>query len=222
MDADGGNQTNLTATKGVDEDPIWMPDGSKIIFVSRRFGGGRQLMVMNPDGTEQKRVSFEFEEYNPTFSPDGNILLFSSTFFFTLNIREYLPDKMPEAVDDLFDLNLEPQLYDDRYDEPDRIGKGDEPAWSPDGNWIVYIRTSGNNRRVYLLDANSEGATVRSLDVPGLSYDPSWSPDSMHIVFANSTSGNLEIFTMDLGGRFQTNLTNNEADDKMPAWQSVP
>jgi Tol biopolymer transport system component len=75
---------------------------------------------------------------------------------------------------------------------------------------------------VYLLDANSEGATVRHLEAPGLNYDPAWSPDSMHIVFANSTAGNLEIYTMDLGGRFQTNLTNHEADDKMPAWQPVP
>ncbi len=50
MDADGGNQTNLTQTKGVDDDPIWSPDGSKIVFVSHRFGGTRQLMVMNADG----------------------------------------------------------------------------------------------------------------------------------------------------------------------------
>ena len=218
MDADGGSQTNLTQTKGVDEDPVWSPDGSKIVFVSRRFGGTRQLMVMNADGSDQERVSFDFEEYNPTFSPDGTALLFSSTFFFTLNIREYAGS----SPDGLFSLNLEPQLYDDRYDESDRIGKGDSPAWSPDGNWIVYIRTNGNNRRVYLLDANSEGATVRQLDAPGLNYDPAWSPDSQYIVFANNTTGNLDIFTMDLGGRFQTNLTNFEGDDKMPCWKPMP
>lgn len=222
MDADGSNQTNLTLERGADTDPVWSPDGSKIVFVSGRFGGTRQLMVMNADGSDQQRISSELEEYNPTFSPDGNTLLFSSTFFFTLNIRTFDPDDHPEDVDDLYDFNLVPELYDNRYDEPDRIGKGDEPAWSPDGNWIVYIRTSGNNRRVYLLDANSEGATVRNLDVPGLSYDPAWSPDSMHIVFANTTAGNLEIFTMDLGGRFLTNLTNHPADDKMPSWQPIP
>jgi serine/threonine-protein kinase len=222
MDADGSNQTNLTQTKGVDDDPVWSPDGSKIVFVSYRFGGSRQLTVMNSDGSEQKRVSFEFEEYNPTFSPNGGTLLFSSTFFFTLNMRQYRDGEMPANVDSLFDLKLEPELYDDRYDEPDRIGKGDSPAWSPDGNWIIYIRTNGNNRRIYLLDANSNGATVRHLEVPGLNYDPAWSPDSQHIVFANSTSGNLEIYTMDLGGRFQTNLTNFEGDDKMPNWKPVP
>jgi serine/threonine protein kinase len=222
MDADGSNQTNLTLERGADTDPVWSPDGSKIVFVSGRFGGTRQLMVMNADGSDQQRISSELEEYNPTFSPDGSTLLFSSTFFFTLNMRTFDPNDHPEDVDDLFDINLVPELYDNRYDEPDRIGKGDEPAWSPDGNWIVYIRTNGNNRRVYLLDANSNGATVRDLGVPGLSYDPAWSPDSMHIVFTNSTQGKLEIFTMDLGGRFQTNLTDHPADDKMPSWQPIP
>ena len=222
MDADGSNQTNLTLERGADTDPVWTPDGTQIVFVSGRFGGTRQLMVMNADGSDQQRVSFDFEEYNPTFSPDGSTLLFSSTFFFTLNIRTFDPDDHPEDVDDLFDINLVPQLYDNRFDEPDRIGKGDEPVWSPDGNWIVYIRTSGNNRRIYLLDANSEGATVRDLGVAGLSYDPAWSPDSMHIVYTNSTQGNLDIFTMDLGGRFQANLTDHPADDKMPSWQPVP
>ena len=71
------------------------------------------------------------------------------------------------------------------------------------------------------MDANSNGATVRHLEVPGLNYDPAWSPDSMHIVVSNSTTGNLEIITMDIGGRFQTNITNHPADDKMPSWQPV-
>jgi serine/threonine protein kinase len=220
MDADGSNQTNLTQTKGVDEDPIWSPDGSKIVFVSHRFGGTRQLTVMNTDGSDQQRVSIEFEEYNPTFSPDGNTLMFSSTFFFTLNVRVWDENDHPPDAQNLYDL--EPQLYDVRWDEPDRIGKAIEPAWSPNGDWIVFVRTSGNNRRIFLLDANSNGATVRSLDTPGLNYDPAWSPDSYWIVFTSSRDGNWEIYTMDFGGRFQTNLTNHPARDKMPSWQPLP
>lgn len=219
MDADGSNQTNLTQTKFDDEDPAWSPDGSQIIFVSRRYGGSRQLMVMNADGSDQRRVSNEFEEYNPTFSPDGQTLMFSSTFFFTLNVRQWDENNHPPEAQDLYDL--EPQLYDNRWDEPDRIGKAIEPAWSPNGDWIVFVRTSGNNRRIYLLDANSDGATVRYLETPGLNFDPAWSPDSLWIVFTTTRDGNPEIYTMDFGGRFQTNLTNYSGVDKMPSWQPL-
>ncbi len=220
MDADGGNQTNLTQTRQDDEDPVWSPDGSKIVFVTRRFGGARQLMVMDADGSNQRKVSIEFEEYNPTFSPDGNTLMFSSTFFFTLNVREWDENNIPPGAQDIYDL--EPELYDIRWDEQDRIGKGIEPAWSPNGDWIVYIRTSGNNRRVYLLDANSNGATVRSLDTPALNFDPAWSPDSLWIVYSSTRDSNQEIYLMDFGGRFQTNLTNHPGLDKMPSWQPLP
>jgi Tol biopolymer transport system component len=220
MDADGSNQTNLSQFKGNEEDPIWSPDGSKIVFVSRRFGGTRQLMVMNTDGSNQRRVSIEFEEYNPSFSPDGQTLMFSSTFFFTLNVRRWDEDNQPPDAENVYDLL--PELYDDRWDEPDRIGKGIEPAWSPDGDWIAYVRTSGNNRRIYLLDANSDGATVRFLNTPGLNFDPAWSPDSLWIVYSSTRDGNQEIYIMDRGGRFQTNLTNHSGLDKMPSWQPLP
>ncbi|HKJ27369.1 MAG TPA: protein kinase, partial [Anaerolineales bacterium] len=75
MGADGSDQTNLTQFPSGDEDPTWSPDGSKIVWISRRFGGTRQLMIMNADGSEPVRLSGEWEEYNPTFSPDGDTLL---------------------------------------------------------------------------------------------------------------------------------------------------
>jgi Tol biopolymer transport system component/serine/threonine protein kinase len=215
MNADGSNPINLTEAQGVDEDPIWSPNGNKIVWVSRRFGGTRQLMIMNADGSEPERLSNEFEEYNPTFSPDGEILLFSSTFFFTLNIR--IPD-MEEEESGPYDYT---EIYDDRYDEPDRIGKAIEPAWSPDGNFIVFVRTTGNNRHIYVVDANSNGATVTDLTKVGLNFDPAWSPDSRWILFATTRDGNSEIYTMDFAGRFLTNLTNNPAEDKMPSWQPI-
>ncbi|MGD2027129.1 MAG: protein kinase [Anaerolineales bacterium] len=210
MDADGQNQTNITLYPGNDYDPIWTPDGEKIVFVTTRYGGVRLLAMVNPDGSSIQRLSLEFEEYNPTFSPDGETLMVTGTFFYTLSIR---PNG---GLDD-------PQLYDVRWSEGDRVGRDAiEPAWSPDGEWIVYIRNQDGNRLIYILEAESRGATLRRLDVPGLSYDPGWSPDSNWIVFTNSQDGNREIYIMDKGGRFLTNLSNNGAVDKMPSWKPVP
>ena len=39
MDADGGNQHNLTRNPGQDNYATWSPDGKKIAFISNRDGG---------------------------------------------------------------------------------------------------------------------------------------------------------------------------------------
>ena len=222
MNADGSNQTNLTQYQGVDEDPTWTPDGSQIVWVSRRFGGTRALMLMNTDGSDPVRLSTEFEEYNPTFSPDGETLLFSSTFFFTLNQRTTITDEQTKIDLELWSTPYNfADFYDNRYDESGRIGKGVEPDWAPNGEFIVYVRTTGNNRHIYIVDHNSNGATVADLTTVGLNFDPEWSPDSRWIVFSTTRDGNQEIYIMDFAGRFVTNLTNNEADDKMPSWQPI-
>ena len=49
MDADGGNQTNLTNNLGRRLGPAWSPDGSKIAFATDR-DGSNEIYVMDADG----------------------------------------------------------------------------------------------------------------------------------------------------------------------------
>ncbi len=220
MNADGSDPVNLTQYQGNDDDPIWSPDGSRILFVTERFGGAKQLMTMNADGSDQTKLSDEFEEYNPTFSPDGQQIIFTGTFFYTLNVR-YTAEETPEDTVPPKEYGFT-ELWDIRWSETDRIGKGMMPAWSPDGSYIAFIRTTGNNRHVYLVDVESKGATVVRLFDQGLNFDPAWSPDSHWIVFTSTKDGNEELYIMDFGGRFVTNLTDNPANDRQANWQPIP
>ena len=63
IDATGGRPVNLTqnpAGKAGSADPVWSPDGSKILFLDNRVvdGVGRTgLAAMNPDGSDRQFVS---------------------------------------------------------------------------------------------------------------------------------------------------------------------
>ena len=46
----------------------------------------------------------------------------------------------------------------------------------------------------------------------------SWSPDGTRIAFGSNRDGNGEIYVMNADGSGQTRLTNNPAEDAVPAW----
>ncbi len=57
MDADGSNQVNLTNNAAAsDRGPVWLPDGSKVAFVSDR-NGNPEIYVMDADGSNSVRLT---------------------------------------------------------------------------------------------------------------------------------------------------------------------
>ncbi len=78
MDADGGNQTQLTTSLAYDDQPRWSPDGSKIVFISGR-DGNFEIYSMNANGTGQTRLTNNFvSDGFPAWSPDGTRIAFVS------------------------------------------------------------------------------------------------------------------------------------------------
>ena len=70
MDADGTGQTRLTNNAGLDGEPDWSPDGTKIAFDNSRDG----IYVMNADGSGQTILT-DNGGY-PSWSPDGTKIAF--------------------------------------------------------------------------------------------------------------------------------------------------
>ena len=88
-----------------------------------------------------------------------------------------------------------------------------EPAWSPAGEKIVYVRNKGGYQ-FWVMDADGQNQT-QSTHV-GLNVYPTWSPDGKRIAFVSSRNGGGEIYVMDENGDNQERRTGNKADKSKP------
>ncbi|GAI32618.1 unnamed protein product, partial [marine sediment metagenome] len=81
MNTRDGSKANLTnSPKFDDRDLSWSPDGTKIVFSSRRQVVDVQIYVMNADGSQVgKLTAGESSNYLPSWSPDGRKIVFMSS-----------------------------------------------------------------------------------------------------------------------------------------------
>lgn len=210
MKAAGGGEHRLVAEKGDPEtaqrlffqiDPAWTHDGTRIAFASKREGPFR-IFVMNADGTGTRRITrSKKDDVKPSFSPDDTRLVFSRG-----------------APGDLYVVGLD-------GGEPERVTRTEivdeaEPAWSPDGEWIVYARREPNVQVRELWLVRPDGSDNHRLtNLQGISGGPQWSPDSKQIVFSsNANDQNYELYTIGADGKNLRRLTSRAADDFEPSW----
>ena len=219
INADGSNPTNLTNNSANDGNPIWSPDGSKIVFLSDPTGNIDDIVyVMNADGTGVKYLT----DQNASL-PERNRL--EQEYF-----AAWSPDRSKVAYwFDQFDGNFE--IYVMKKDElnspPTELNNmtknsaSDEaPAWSPDGSKIVFSSDRDGNYEVYVMNAdgsNPTNLTNNSAD----DEDPTWSPDGNKIAFITYRDGKGEVYVMNADGSNPTNLTNNKYIEMQAAWSPV-
>ncbi len=133
---------NLTANLQGDSDPSWSPDGNRIIFVSDRDSAERasyfrELYVMEADGMNPRRVTFEEGIASlPLWSPDGEWIAFALTG----ELRLFHP-----ACETVISLNV--SIPDDKLVPY---------SWSPEGSKLLVISRS---LHLYLVDVAREEIT---------------------------------------------------------------
>lgn len=91
-----------------------------------------------------------------------------------------------------------------------QLAAGGEPAWSPDGSKLAYVRDG----EVYVANADGGGETA-----VGAGHYPSWSPDGSALAVSRGDGfGILQVFVLHVSDGSATQLTFGTANALLPAW----
>ena len=206
---DGAQTVRLTSSPESEGSPRWSPDGRYLAFLSgRQEGKGAQLWLLDRRGGEAQRVTQVrggISEY--AWSPDSKrIALVVEAETDTVAAKDTAEKKTPrpividrytfkrDIVGYLGTKRSSLVLFDVATRKTESLTRGttddDEPAWSPDGARIAFVRRRVpeprelENSDVFVIETRA-GATPRRLtDFPGPDGGrPSWSPDGRWIAF---------------------------------------
>jgi Tol biopolymer transport system component len=148
MDTDGTNRRRLTSSgRGVmDSNPAFSADGSHIAFTRRKKGeDGSRVCVMRSDGSRQDCFPGPGYDYGPSFSPNGNSIVFT----------RYAGFGSKEFRTRIVRLKLKTGTA--RYITPAAL-EATDPVFSPSGYRIAFIAYNERRRSDVIYASNLDGS----------------------------------------------------------------
>lgn len=95
----------------------------------------------------------------------------------------------------------------------------ENPAWSPDGQFLAYVSTIDGSFDIWVMASSGEGEPVNlTPDSSQSDTSPAWSPDGNRIAFvSNRVNGIDDIYVMNADGTEVQRITTTGRSDS-PAW----
>ncbi len=187
------------------------------------YVGGRSqshdLYVLDiSNGRSHRLTRDRASTFNPTWSPDGSTLAFSSNIdggpvnIYTVSAVGGSPTR----------VSHDPTL-------------ATHPDWSPVGGKIAFMSLRDGNAEIYVMntdgtnevnlsqhashDADGSGVTQLTFG-SGQEYGGSWSPDGARIVFPSYRNGQYDLYTINVDGSGEAQLTNTPESEGYPKWSA--
>lgn len=174
------DSVTFLTSDGFNVDPSWSPDGGVIAFDSDGGSGGPTgLWLMDSHGGNLRRVPVGTRERPgpgaTDWAPSGDRLVGerASTLFWTDTLGRDTSWVLPPA------------------------SGATEPSWSPNGEWIAYVKAAvGQAGDIWLIHPDGTGDHVLVQD----GFHPSWSPEGGRIAFSRRAPDEVAVWSVDLNG----------------------
>lgn len=228
---DGSDVRLLTSESGGADQPAWSPDGNRIAYRAWKAGGppgifnASDIKVVNIDGSGAVSLTAftgtGVAAQSPTWSPRGDDGRFRIAYSRQEKTGEYLSARIMSVRDDGSDSRAVTPASDN-YDT--------EPAWSPNGEAIVFVRRGAFNPGDLFVYSIATGTSrpLFTADPADDQRSPAWSPDGTMIAFASNhepgENGSyfFQLYTVQANGTGLTRRTPSGPDKENPAWIRRP
>jgi serine/threonine-protein kinase len=135
--------TRLTVDPGVHRDPVWTPDGQRLVYAASPGGGPRNLYWQRADGSGEatRLTTSPNAQYPASWHPSGRLLAFA--------------EARPQTGADLLILPVEgDEERGWKPGTPTVFLSGpfaeQQPRFSPDGRWLAYESNESGTVEIYV------------------------------------------------------------------------
>ncbi|HXK60406.1 MAG TPA: hypothetical protein PLP42_10995, partial [Acidobacteriota bacterium] len=192
-----GTPSRLITSTQADLNPDYSPDGSKIVFSSRRTGSS-EIWMSDAEGQNPVQLtSLGQHSGTPRWSPDGRTIAF---------------DSRPEGHSDIFVMDVATRSLFRLTDHP-----ADDvvPSWSNDGNWVYFGSDRTGKWEVWKVSRHG-GETSQVTENGG--WNAAESPDGKYLYYLKAPYSPL--WRMPLAGGPESVVINELIF--WPNWRLVP
>ena len=218
--AEGGEAIALTSGPNHHFEPAWSPDGRRLAL-SMDVGGNLEIGIVSADGGAVQPISpHPRVDLQPTFSRDGASIYFASArsggwrIFRhdiargsdTALVSGIQPAVSPDARSLAYEQNglrvLDLATMQSRLVRDEETEYRMRPAWTPDGQSILYVTEDKGSNDVRVIAAAGGGPIELTIDAEHHEMAPAPSPDGRRFAFVAFRGGVPTLYTADItGGR---------------------
>lgn len=190
MNPNGTGQKQLTFGSGSQTEPSISAGGGKIAYVeSLPESGTYSIGLMLANGTRQTRLTggtLSVQDTTPAFDPTGTMIYFSRYQFAGANQLN------SSGRMEVWAINITGRAER-------RIGFGNHPAISPNGQQLVFFDVP-QNQTLGLMNTRGTGRTIIGQNL-GYGMGLKYAPDGQHLLVLTSENRKIEIASVDLVGK---------------------